>query len=374
MNAELSLLLPDVDDALKGLGPLFHQLDGKAVLVTGARGYLGRFVIAALVRANDFLSTPCRIYALDSLLVQPDDKREDWRSVPNLRFIKHDVRHEVGNGDGALWGDKLDYVWHLAGIASPHWYAKMPLATIDVAVQGTRNMLELARKHDARFLFTSSSEVYQTASVVPTPESYVGAIPSLTERSCYDVSKLMGETLCFALATRPGGGHTLHCNIVRIFNSFGVTMGEHDRRILTRIASALKRNDTKQPLTVYAQPGGRLPSRTYTPVANTLSGLLRVALSGEPLDALSQTKGVYNIGLDTPELTVPELCSRIAQVTGSEVAYEFKPTPDNYTTEPLRRCPDIGKLRALGFEAVTDLDEGLRRFFRWTATAYTGEL
>lgn len=373
MNDELKLLMPDVDDALKGLGPLFHQLADKAVLVTGARGYLGRFVIAALVRANDFLATPCRIYALDSMVVTPNDKRQDWFDVPNLRFIKHDVRHEVGNGDGALWGDKLDYVWHLAGIASPYWYAKYPLATIDVAVQGTRNMLELAAKHSAKFLFTSSSEVYQTASIVPTPESYIGAIPSLTERSCYDVSKLMGETLCYAFGTKPGEGHALHghVNIVRIFNSFGVGMGEHDRRILTRIASTLKRANG-QPLTVYAQPGGRLPSRTYTPVANTLSGLLRVALSGEPLDGVG-SNGVYNIGLDSPELTVPELCGKVALVTGAHVPYEFKPTPTNYTTEPLRRCPDVTRLRALGFMPVTELDEGLRRFFSWAATAYTGE-
>lgn len=369
MNDGLKLLLPDVDDALKGLGPLLHGLANRAVLVTGARGYLGRFVIAALVRANEFLSTPCRIFALDSLLVRPDDRRGDWHNVPNLRFIKHDVRHEVGNGDGALWGDKLDYVWHLAGIASPHWYAKLPLETIDVAVQGTRHMLELAKKHGARFLFTSSSEVYQTASVVPTPESYVGAIPSLSMRSCYDVGKLMGETLCHVFAQ----GECQHVNIVRIFNSFGVSLGEHDRRILPRIASAMKRGDAARPLTIFAQPGGRLPSRTYTPVANTLSGLLRVALSAESLNATSQTAGVYNVGLDAPELTVPELCARIALVTGKEVPYEFKPTPANYTTEPLRRCPDVTRLRALGFMPVTDLDTGLDRFFKYAATAYTGE-
>lgn len=366
-NDELKLLLPDVDDALKGLGPLFHQLSNKSVLVTGARGYLGRFVIAALVRANDFLATPCRIYALDSMVVQPEDKRSDWFNVPNLRFIKHDVRHEVGNGDGALWGDKLDYVWHLAGIASPHWYARMPMATIDVAVSGTQHMLELAKKHGAKFLFTSSSELYQTASVVPTPETYIGAIPSLTERSCYDVSKLMGETLCYVSA------YEQHVNIVRIFNSFGVTMGEHDRRILTRIASSMV---AKKALSVFAQPGGRLPSRTYTPVANTLSGLLRVALTGESMRSTikpSLVSGVYNVGLDSPELTVPELCAQIARITGREVAYEFKPAPDNYTTEPLRRCPDVTRLRALGFMPVTELDTGLKRFFDWALTTYKGE-
>lgn len=369
MNDELWLLNPDVDDALKGLGPNFHMLAGKSVLVTGARGYLGRFVVAALIRANEFLAEPCRIYAMDSQVVNKNaghrDARDDWRNVPNLRFIAHDVRHD---GVATVFDGKLDYVWHLAGIASPYWYSKLPMETIDVAVAGTRNMLALARVHGAKFLFTSSSEIYQTATVVPTPEHYIGAVPPLTERSCYDVSKLMGETLCYVSALMDRGA--THINIVRIFNSFGVTMGEHDRRILTRIASSMV---AKRSLTVFAQPGGRLPSRTYTPVANTLSGLLRVALLGEPLDGIG-TNGVYNVGLDTPEVTVPELCSRIAKVTGAEVRYEFKPAPINYQTEPTRRCPDITRLKKLGFLPVTELDEGLERYFKWALATYKGEV
>lgn len=364
MNSELALLNPDVDDALKGLGPLFHSLAGKSVLVTGARGYLGRFVVAALIRANEFLAEPVKIYALDSQVVDTADTRSDWRNVPNLKFLKHDVRH---SGVESLLPEQLHYVWHLAGIASPYWYSKMPLQTIDVAVEGTRQMLELARKNDAKFLFTSSSEVYQTATVVPTPERYIGAIPSLTERSSYDVSKLLGETLCYVASMAEGGRQ--HVNIVRIFNSFGVTMGEHDRRILPRIASAMV---AKRHLTVHAQPGMRLPSRTYTPVANTLSGLLRVALIAPPMKAADPLP--YNLGLDTPEVTVPELCSRIARVTGKEVAYEFRPAPENYASEPLRRCPDLYRLKSLGFMPVVELDEGLKRFFDWALATYKGEV
>lgn len=362
MNDELNLL-PDVDDALNGLGPMVHQLAGKSVLVTGARGFLGRFVVAALIRANEFLTTPCHIYALDSHATGLDDKREDLRNVPNLKFIQHDVTHA---GVKTLAPSPLNYVWHLAGIASPYWYSKLPLQTIDVAVSGTRNMLALAAISGAKFLFTSSSEIYQTANVVPTPESYVGAVPSLSGRSCYDVSKLMAETLCYTMATIG----LLHVNIVRLFNSYGVTMGEHDRRILPRIASAMV---AKRSLTIHSQPGGRLPSRTYTPVANTLSGLLRVALSAEPLDG-RDTNGVYNLGLDSPELTVPELCSRITKITGREIAYEFKPAPENYVSEPLRRCPDVTRLRALGFLPVTELDEGLKRFFDFALATYKGEV
>ena len=108
--------------------------------------------------------------------------------------------------------------------------------TIDVAIEGVRSALDIAKHHGAKFLFTSSSEVYQTPDVIPTPETYVGAIPSNTERSCYDVSKLMAENLVYVYSHNYGVNG---CS-VRIFNSFGVGISEADSRILPRIASAAK--------------------------------------------------------------------------------------------------------------------------------------
>ena len=199
--------------------------------------------------------------------------------------------------------------------------------------------------------------MYQTASIVPTPESYVGAIPSFNDRSCYDVSKLLGETLAYEYSKQ--GVDTV---VVRIFNSFAAGMSEKDRRILPLIASALKAD---RAITIFKRAGRSLPKRTYTPVANTLLGVLTVLLKGRSGD-------VYNIGLDSPEIDVVELCARIGAVMGREVKLNFEPPPEHYETEPLRRCPDISKLKSLGWRPVVDLDEGLRRFMSWAAGAYTG--
>lgn len=348
----------DVHSALKGLGPDIHHLSGKRVLISGARGFLGRYVVSALLEANKLLTSPCHIIALDSL-VTGSDSRDDWRNLPNLSFFQHDVQHSMENAFFMRQdAPHIDYVLHLAGIASPYWYSKLPLETISVSVDGSRNMLEVAQRFRAKYLVTSSSEVYATAALVPTPEHYVGAVPSMSQRSSYDIGKLMSETLAFIYTEKFG----LHTNVVRIFNSFGPGIRESDKRIMPRIASAIRAG---RPIHVFRHIGGRMPRRTYTPVANTLLGLLLVGLKGDK-------GGVYNVGLDTPELTVPELCDRVAQATGLSVPYYVEPPSEVYETEPMRRCPDITKLKALGFLPAVDLDEGIRRFISWTQETYTG--
>lgn len=352
-------LLLDVGAVLKGLGPLLHFLDGKRMLVTGARGYLGRYIVATVIEANKLLHHPCEIIALDSFATGASNRdRSEWMNVEDLIFFEHDVKHAVTNVPLVMSREKpIDYVLHLAGIASPHWYKQLPEETISVAVDGSRNMLDVAKYHKARYLFSSSSEVYQTATQVPTPESYVGAVPSMNPRSCYDVSKLMGETLAYVA----GQKHGLDIVVLRIFNSYGCGLSERDKRILPVIASAMV---AERPVKVF-NSNRRTPRRTYTPVANTVLGLFLSLLKG-------RSGEVYNIGLDTPELTVMELLQRIEQVTGKRIHYAFVDPPEHYETEPLRRCPDITKLKALGFQPVVDLDTGLKRFFDWALATYTG--
>lgn len=355
-----------LDAALKGLGPDIGRLNGARVLITGARGFFGRFVVNMLLEANKRKLTqqPMEVIALDSLATGGDRRALDWMNVPNLTQHYHDVRH----GLPEVVGKPLTHVWHLAGIASPYWYKKLPEETVAVTVDGTRNMLALAKEHNAKFLFTSSSEVYQTAAIVPTPETYIGSIPSCTDRSCYDVSKLLAETLCYIAATK----HEQHASVVRIFNSFGPSMEERDKRILPRIASAMVAG---REMTVF-QPNytHSLPRRTYTPVANTLLGFMLVALRGESVSHETHGRGygIYNIGLDSPELSVPELISECVKVTGRACGYKILPAPDNYETEPLRRCPDITALKRLGFRPCMMLDTGLKAFFDWAFTVYTG--
>lgn len=335
----------------------FEAFRGKTILVTGARGYFGRYVVEAFLLLNEFHGTDIEIIALDSDATGTGDQWSEWRGLPHLTTTKHNLKYDLGT----LYGQKPNFIFHLAGIASPYWYKKLPLETIDVAIEGTRKMLELARDTEAKMVFTSSSEVYQTASVVPTPETYIGAIPSDSDRSCYDVSKLLAETLCYVYAQES----KVHVSVARIFNSFGIGMAQRDRRILTRIAEAVKRGGIVQ---VYGVT--TVPRRTYTPVANTLRGLLFIALKGIPFGSKGAATGVYNVGSEAPELSVPELIDRIHAVTGLPTQYMYAPVPVEYATEPLRRCPDVTQLKQLGYTEAMGLDDGLRAFFAWSQEAY----
>ena len=372
-----TLVISRVLEALRAFPDVLEKLNHQSFLVTGALGYFGQYVVDVLLGLNDagLAHIEC-VYALDVAQLGAEP-RQRWFLSPNsiVRNFQHDVRHDIST---ELASPRPNHIWHLAGIASPYWYERRPWDTIACAVDGLRKMVELSRLFGARLVFTSSSEVYQTAERVPTPEEYIGAVPSRTKRSCYDISKLMGETIAWLAANEGVPSVT-----TRIFNSFGPGMSEEDRRILPRIASALV---GKRLMQVYmpafkplehewdewaAEPVGIVaPSRTYTPVANTLLGFFLAATRGA-------SGAVYNIGLDKPELNVVELIEKTNQLetttrAGRFLDFEMVPPPANYETEPLRRCPDITKLRALGFAPCMELDEGLELFFQWALVTYKG--
>jgi UDP-glucuronate decarboxylase len=333
------------------LGQDALKLSGKTVLWTGTSGFLGQGVLRLIQYLNtNVLQDKCRVLAYDMRL--PEQGVIDEFSSAGVLFRSHDLTTK-------LWpiADTIHYVVHMAGIASPYHYKRRPLETIDVAIEGVRSTLEIARHHGAKFLFTSSSEVYQTATILPTPESFVGAIASNNERSCYDVSKLMAENLTYVYNNNLG----VDTRCIRIFNSFGPGISELDSRILPRIASAIVGNF---PISVYLKSA--LPTRTYCPSGNTIAGMFLALLKGKAGET-------YNIGIDSPELNVVELISRIEQVCDLKVPHKIVEPESVYMDEPMRRCPDISKARdLLGYCPSISLDDGLRLFFDWALKTYTG--
>lgn len=343
--------IADITTALVENDDVIDSLDGSTILLTGAMGFLGRWLVRVFQHINStgFIEEPIKLICVDAV-----DNHAHEINDENTKFIHHDlnanVRLEVG--------DSLDYIIHAAGIASPFWYKKHPLETIDVAVHGARQCLELAKRNDARFLFTSSSEVYQTASVVPTPETYVGAVPTMETRSCYDVSKLLGETLAHVYHHE----FNIHATVIRIFNSFGVGMKQQDHRILPKLATAMK---TDTPFTVFSHPEMQaiLPTRTYCPCANTIFGLLLALTRGASDHA-------YNIGLDRPELDTEQIATRAQNVMARQIKIQ-RQVARAYSKEPMRRCPDLTKARnQLGYREIVSLDQGLERFFSWAMETY----
>jgi UDP-glucuronate decarboxylase len=353
MTMNQFLLTSDIVETAERLGDAAREFSGKTVLLTGARGFLGRYFMEVFAHFNrHVLQKPCTLVAVDNMItvgkqgaIVPD--------LPHTTFLQHDVTKPL------KWEGGLDYVIHAAGIASPFYYRAYPLETLEVAVTGTQKMLDLATRHKARLTFFSSSEIYgdPDSKHVPTPESYRGNVSCQGPRACYDESKRLGETLCYIFHNKFGTA----VNVLRPFNVFGPGMQETDYRVLPNFASRLK---AKMPLNVFASGN---QTRTFCYITDAMVGFLLTALHGVPGEA-------YNIGNPTPEISMVELVRRVGEVLGRTVAYNNVEYPDSYPAdEPNRRCPDIRKARLqLQFEPMVDLNDGLRRFLLWADGVYTG--
>jgi len=343
----------DIEEIVERLKGAASDFSGKTVLLTGARGFLGRYFMDIIAALNaEILEEPAQLIALDNLITA-GDAGNIIPEVPNVTFIEHDVIKPFE------WDGPIDYIIHAAGIASPYYYRAYPLETLEVAISGTRNMLELADAKDARVVFFSSSEIYGDPDPkhVPMPESYRGNVSCQGPRACYDESKRVGETLCYIFHTRNGTA----TNTIRPFNVYGPGMQEADYRVLPNFASRVKAGE---PLHVY---GSGDQTRTFCYITDAMVGFLLVVLKGVPGEA-------YNIGNPAPEISMIDLVTRIQSVVGESVKYEIIEYPDSYPAdEPLRRSPDITKARRqLGFEPIVHLNDGLGRFFDWTDKTYLG--
>ena len=212
-------------------------------------------------------------------------------------------------------------------------------------------MLELARKNNARFLLTSTSEIYGDAQVVPTPESYYGYVNSYGPRSMYDESKRCAEAYCYSYWKKYGLG----IRIARIFNTYGprLDVAGYGRALVKFITQAMK----NKKITIY---GNGKQTRSFCYITDQTEGLIRLLLTDE-IDG-----EVINIGNDK-EVTIKELAEKIVETTESKSKIVFDAPPAyDIKDDPKRRCPDITKARQLlGYEPSVGLEEGLKRTIEW---------
>ena len=341
----------DIAEIGERLGEVADAFAGKRMVLAGG-GFLGRYFRATISHLNRHrFSEPCELVVIDNLITTSTDEVIDG---DHCSFLQTDVADPV-DIEGPV-----DFVVNAAGIASPFYYRAYPLETLRAAVDGTRNLLELAQAKGARFTFFSSSEIYgdPDAKNIPTQESYRGNVACMGPRACYDESKRLGETLCFIYH----GHHGLWTNTIRPFNVYGPGMQESDYRILPNFASNIKAGRT---LKVY---GSGKQTRTYCYVTDALNGFFRVIEKGVAGEA-------YNIGTSGPEIGVVDLIKRIETVLDDAIPRDHIDYPDSYPAdEPNRRCPDI-RIKArlqLGYEPQIELDDGLDRYFTWADKHYTG--
>jgi len=295
--------------------------------MSGAAGFIGSHLCDRLVAEGH------HVLGFDNLLTGATRNIEHLKAGPRFEFREWDVCNPV-EVDGPI-----DGVLHLASLASPVDYLAHPIETLDVGSTGTRNLLEIARRYNARFLITSTSECYGDPLVHPQVETYWGNVNPVGLRSCYDESKRYAEALTMAYHRV----HKLRTNIARIFNTYGPRMQLDDGRVVPAfIDQALRR----KPMTVF---GDGSQTRSFCYVRDLVDGLYRLALSEER----------FPVNLGNPqEMTILEFAERIKRLTGTDAPLEFKELPQD---DPKRRQPDISKAkRVLGWEPKVNLEDGLR--------------
>ena len=304
--------------------------DGKYVryLISGAAGFIGSHLCDRIIEGG------YQVLALDNLITCQREKIEHLIGRPGFEFIEQDVCERF-TADGPF-----DRVFHLASLASPVDYLAHPIETLESGSTGTRNMLEIARRDNARFLLTSTSECYGDPLVHPQPETYWGNVNPVGMRSCYDESKRYAEALTMAYHRV----HGIRTNIARIFNTYGPRMSLNDGRVVPAfIEQALRGVD----LTVY---GDGSQTRSFCYVSDLVEGLL----------LLSESDERYPVNLGNPaEMSILEFANHIRARFGTALGIEFKPLPSD---DPKLRRPDITKAqRVLGWEPRVPLDEGMQR-------------
>jgi len=309
--------------------------EGSNILVTGGGGFIGSYLCDTLVKAGAIVT------CLDNFstgLVQNVDHLFEMR---NFRMVKEDVSNFEDN-------ENYDFVLHFASRASPEEYQLNPVKTLLTNSYGSHRMLELARKHDSRILFASSSEVYGDAKVIPTSESYWGNVNPVGVRSCYDEGKRFGEALFMAYHRE----YKLDARIARVHNTYGPRLraDEAYARALSRFVSQALRGED---LTVY---GDGTQTRSFCYITDTVAGILLMLSSPRCMGE------VVNIG-NADEIRILDLANKIREIVGGRSKITFRPLPKD---DPRRRRPDISKAKELlGWQPETSLEKGLKRTIEW---------
>ncbi|MBN9102197.1 MULTISPECIES: UDP-glucuronic acid decarboxylase family protein [unclassified Pseudonocardia] len=305
------------------------------IVVTGGAGFLGSHLCDALVARGD------TVVCIDDLSSGCPDNIGHHLDHPRFTFQHADVSLAC-DVEG-----RVDAVAHLASPASPVDYQLRPLDTLAVGSRGTEHCLQLARRHDARFLLASTSEVYGDPQVHPQTEAYWGNVNPIGPRSVYDEAKRFAEALTAAYRRTCG----VDTGIVRIFNTYGPRMRPQDGRVVSSfVAQALR----GEPLTIF---GDGSQTRSFCYVDDLVRGLVAMLDAPEP--------GPVNLG-NPEERTVAELAGLVLAMTGSASPVVHLPLP---VEDPTRRRPVIELARdRLGWAPQVTTEQGLARTIAWFAT------
>lgn len=298
----------------------------KRILITGGAGFLGTNLSKRLLDEGN------HVISLDNYLSGLKQHVELFQEHPEYEFIEHDIINPIEL--------EVDEIYNLACAGSPPQYQADPIHTTKTNVYGIINMLELARKNNAKIMQASTSEVYGDPEVHPQVESYQGNVNTHGIRACYDEGKRCAESLCFDYMRQ----HGVKIKVARIFNTYGPYMDAKDGRVVSNFIVQSINNESP---TIY---GNGSQTRSFCYVDNLIDGFVRLMASRDDF------YGPVNLG-NPGEFTVKELAEKVIEMTEANVEITYHPLPQD---DPTRRCPDISLAKKeLGWLPDIPLQEGL---------------
>lgn len=331
-----------------------NKFKNSTILITGCGGFLGYYFMHFFSEYAHDLSIK-KIIGLDNFMLGKSEWIKRLNKMDIFEIVTFDIiNDDISNVENA---NEVDFIIHMASIASPTFYRQHPIETLDANIWGLRSLFDFyLDKNIKGFLFFSSSEIYGNPDElnIPTSEDYNGDVSCTGPRACYDESKRFGETMCKLFSEK----YNLPIGVVRPFNNYGPGMKINDKRVPADFAKAIYENKNINILS-----DGN-PTRTFCYITDAITGYLKILLYGK--------YDFFNIGIDFPEISIKELADIYVEV-GSEifdydgkVAYEISEDVDYLTNNPERRCPNINKAKEiLNYKPSIEVNEGVRRFLQF---------
>jgi nucleoside-diphosphate-sugar epimerase len=332
------------------------KLAGQNLLLTGCAGFLGYYFSLVFAYWNQNYENKIACTFQDNFIRGTPTWLGQIAEVESISVEDFDVLNKYENFE-------FMNVIHAASIASPTYYRKFPIETMDANVNGLRNLLENQQQFKknftgkTNFLYFSTSEIYgdPPASQIPTSEEYRGHVSCTGPRACYDESKRYGETLCINFVH----SRELRVTIARPFNNYGPGLSKSDGRVIPDFASSMLQDNK---ITMFSDGS---PTRTFCYISDAIEGYIKVLMSGTSGDS-------YNIGTDQPEISMLQLASSMKDIyktrTGRDTIIERQISTDkDYLVDsPNRRCPDITKAkRELNFNPSVSFEQGLEKTMKY---------
>ena len=341
------------------------KFQGSTVLFTGGAGFLGFYFIQFLTHYQEELGIK-KVICLDNFQVGCPA----WLKEPSGKGAVELHRFNVITDDIAAvpGAEEADYIYHMASIASPIFYRKYPIETLDANIWGLRRLLDFYCEKPIRGLvFYSSSEIYgdPTPENIPTPETYRGNVDCQGPRACYDESKRFGETMCYLFHQK----YNMPISIIRPFNNYGPGMRLNDARVPADFANAVRQG---RDIEMFSDGS---PTRTFCYISDAITGYLKALLYAQ--------KGfeAFNIGMDKPEISIRRL-AEIYTEAGKEIfgyagqaKFAVSEDKEYLQNNPNRRCPVIDKARKLlGYQPQVSVEQGVRYFLEYVKESKEEEL